>query len=117
VAKKNRKRNHAIAASLAQQKAAEEQQLPPPPEFVTPIDAVAAATEGVREQQMGMYAEELFTEEDRLAAEAADLAAQRASFEEEQQERRDVTEGVTMARYMKGALILLGVLVAAKLLG
>lgn len=73
-----------LAALAAQQKAAEEGMLPPPPEFVTPIDSVAAATEGVREQQLGMYAEELFTEEDFIAQEAEKLAAQQASFQEEQ---------------------------------
>jgi hypothetical protein len=84
VAKKNRKRNKAIAATLAAQKAAEEQQLPPPPEVVTPLDAVGQATEGVREQQLGMWAQDTFSREAEVEKKEAQLQAQLEAFEAEQ---------------------------------
>lgn len=89
MAKKNRKRNHMIAAAQAAAKAAAEQELPPPPAAVTPIEAVAATTEGVREQQLGMYAEQTALREDEVLRAEQALQAQIDAFNAEQKKYQD----------------------------
>lgn len=84
MAKKNRKRNRAIAAAVAAQNAAKEQELPPPPEAVTPPESVAQATEGVREQQLGMWAQQTFEQEAKNEADRRALQERIDAFNAEQ---------------------------------
>lgn len=132
MAEKNRKRNKAIAAALAERKTSLEQRLPPPPAAIYDPDAVAQVPDTVRDQQFGLYVDQLFQRQDAAAAEAARLAAQAEAFSAEErryqdaydkrgattdEERGAVLSGqVTTERLVKILLAVAAVLFASKVL-
>lgn len=130
MAKKNRHRNYLDGLAAQAAHAALEQVLPPPPAYLVDVEGFAQVPDTVRDQQFGLYAQQLFDAEARLKAEATQLQARHAAFAAERdryeeayrkrgaetdEERGAVLSGeVTTARVVKVLLALGAVVLVSK---